>query len=105
MFEEEDAFAPMIPIFALAYENHPDKELRSYKKPVSKKMRTKLIAGVTASVKVLYERRVQSLHEQDKTVEMKKSSGKKGVKIRRNDPCYCGSGKKYKQCCAAVRVN
>jgi hypothetical protein len=20
-------------------------------------------------------------------------------KINRNDPCYCGSGKKYKQCC------
>ena len=22
-----------------------------------------------------------------------------GIKIRRNDPCTCGSGKKYKQCC------
>ena len=22
-------------------------------------------------------------------------------KIRRNDPCPCGSGKKYKRCCAA----
>ncbi len=24
---------------------------------------------------------------------------KKGVKVGRNDPCPCGSGKKYKQCC------
>ena len=24
---------------------------------------------------------------------------KKGNKIGRNDPCPCGSGKKYKQCC------
>ena len=24
---------------------------------------------------------------------------KKGKKIGRNDPCPCGSGKKYKQCC------
>ena len=23
----------------------------------------------------------------------------KGKKIGRNDPCPCGSGKKYKQCC------
>lgn len=22
-------------------------------------------------------------------------------KIGRNDPCYCGSGKKYKKCCSA----
>ena len=25
-----------------------------------------------------------------------------GAKIGRNDPCPCGSGKKYKKCCAAV---
>ncbi|NLV89137.1 MAG: SEC-C domain-containing protein, partial [Tissierellia bacterium] len=24
---------------------------------------------------------------------------KKGKKIGRNDPCPCGSGKKYKKCC------
>ncbi|MBB74435.1 MAG: preprotein translocase subunit SecA [Planctomycetaceae bacterium] len=24
---------------------------------------------------------------------------KRGVQIRRNDPCHCGSGKKYKACC------
>ncbi|MBQ7563751.1 MAG: SEC-C domain-containing protein [Lachnospiraceae bacterium] len=26
-----------------------------------------------------------------------------GPKIGRNDPCPCGSGKKYKKCCGAVR--
>ncbi|UCG17833.1 MAG: SEC-C domain-containing protein [Phycisphaerales bacterium] len=24
-------------------------------------------------------------------------------KVRRNDPCPCGSGKKYKQCCGRAR--
>ncbi len=24
---------------------------------------------------------------------------KKKTKLGRNDPCYCGSGKKYKKCC------
>jgi hypothetical protein len=24
------------------------------------------------------------------------------VKIGRNDPCVCGSGKKYKKCCLAL---
>ena len=30
---------------------------------------------------------------------LKKQPVKKGEKIGRNDPCPCGSGKKYKQCC------
>ena len=25
---------------------------------------------------------------------------RKDAKVKRNDPCPCGSGKKYKQCCA-----
>jgi uncharacterized protein YecA (UPF0149 family) len=25
----------------------------------------------------------------------------KGPKVGRNDPCPCGSGKKYKKCCGA----
>ena len=28
----------------------------------------------------------------------KATPGQKKVKIKRNDPCYCGSGKKYKKC-------
>jgi len=26
-----------------------------------------------------------------------------GRKVGRNDPCPCGSGKKYKRCCAGAR--
>ena len=32
-------------------------------------------------------------------VEAKKAPVKKGAKVGRNDPCPCGSGKKYKHCC------
>ena len=27
---------------------------------------------------------------------------KKGKKMRRNEPCFCGSGKKFKHCCGAL---
>jgi preprotein translocase subunit SecA len=27
---------------------------------------------------------------------------RKGPQIGRNDPCPCGSGKKYKKCCGAM---
>ena len=30
---------------------------------------------------------------------------RKGKKIGPNDPCPCGSGKKYKNCCGDVRKN
>ena len=30
---------------------------------------------------------------------VKKQPIKKGQKVGRNDPCPCGSGKKYKKCC------
>jgi SEC-C motif-containing protein len=34
--------------------------------------------------------------------ELKKAPPvKHGPKIGRNDPCPCGSGKKYKKCCGA----
>ena len=45
--------------------------------------------------------------EQKKTLYMEqKKSGTviKGKKIGRNDPCPCGSGKKYKQCCGRKLV-
>ena len=35
---------------------------------------------------------------EDKTKE-KKQTPKKSKKVGRNDPCPCGSGKKYKNCC------
>ena len=25
-----------------------------------------------------------------------------GKKMRRNEPCFCGSGKKYKNCCGSL---
>ena len=31
--------------------------------------------------------------------EKKKATPKRVNKIGRNDPCPCGSGRKYKQCC------
>ena len=33
------------------------------------------------------------------TTKLKKATPKKVAKIGRNEPCPCGSGKKYKQCC------
>src|SRR5215470_11149231 len=35
------------------------------------------------------------------TPERRPEAQRSGQKVGRNDPCYCGSGKKYKKCCLA----
>jgi len=38
-------------------------------------------------------------NKQDRALETPNRSAKPGIKAGRNDPCPCGSGKKYKKCC------
>ena len=48
---------------------------------------------------------VFTAEERDKLYKEQKSSGtvvREGDKIGRNDPCPCGSGKKYKKCCVTA---
>ena len=46
------------------------------------------------------------VNEPEKVQEIKKpiviDSKYKGKKMSRNEPCFCGSGKKYKRCCGAL---
>ena len=46
---------------------------------------------------------VEAPKEQGQKIENDKSNFKEiNKKIRRNDPCPCGSGKKYKKCCGSL---
>lgn len=40
--------------------------------------------------------------QEEQTGTLKQSQQKHAPKIGRNDPCPCGSGKKYKQCCGKI---
>lgn len=101
---DEDHGGWLVPIFALAHENDPDPEMRPYDKLISPEAREKLIVGVAASVMGIYrhfaaQRMVQS-QMFDETTTFRRGS----PKIGRNDPCPCGSGKKYKHCCGGVTI-
>ncbi|ANB60692.1 preprotein translocase subunit SecA [Anoxybacteroides amylolyticum] len=41
----------------------------------------------------------EAVHPKDDEGEVKKKPVRKAMDIGRNDPCICGSGKKYKNCC------
>jgi uncharacterized protein len=93
----DELFGPLVPILALAYEHDPDPEMRPYKDGIDAERREKLILGAAAGVTAIYEyfgperRRIAA--------ELGGARHQAESKIGRNDPCGCGSGKKYKHCC------
>jgi len=98
IFKDEDRFAMMLPVLALAHEHDPDPEMRSWKTPPGPEVRKTVIAELSVSVRRLYE--------YFRTHGARKAPSRPGgPKICRNDPCYCGSGKKYKRCCGNVTIN
>jgi len=51
----------------------------------------------------LKEARIKSVEEMRMFVDtQRKTNQALSTKIKRNDPCPCGSGKKYKKCCGQL---
>jgi hypothetical protein len=69
LMDDEEQAGSLVPILALAHENHPDPEMRPYKEPISAEMREKLIVGAATGVAAIYDY---------------------------FEACPCGSGKKFK---------
>jgi len=103
VFKDEDKFAILLPVLALAHENDPDPELRSWKTPPGPELREQLLAGLSVATQRMYDyfrpARMREARPQQTRV------GASGRKIGRNDPCTCGSGKKYKRCCGNVTIH
>ena len=55
-------------------------------------------------INILLNLRVVNQTKQDKDTKepIKINPSLKGKKMSRNEPCFCGSGKKYKRCCGAL---
>ena len=104
LLDDEDHGGALVPIFALANEHHPDPKMRPYKEPITTERRDQLIAALVAGVMMIYRyfepqrRAPNGIHRESETYR------RKSPKIGRNDPCYCGSGKKYKKCCGSVTL-
>jgi uncharacterized protein len=95
----------IVPILALAHEHDPNPEMRPYPAPISEEQREKLIVGAAAGVSGIYR-----YFQAQRLLEEPGRSGsttfrRATPKIGRNDPCPCGSGKKFKQCCAKITLH
>ena len=86
----------LIPILALVHEHDPDPAMRPG--IIDEERREHMIAMMVAGLKKIYDhfapQRHAAAHEAAATYR------RSAPKIGRNDPCPCGSGRKYKQCCA-----
>jgi len=105
LIEDDDHGGVMIPIMALAYEHHPDPEMRPYKEPMSIERREQLIVGVAASVPAIYRYFAGERKLEAGKLSSVRTMRRDAPKVGRNQPCPCGSGKKFKHCCANVTVH
>jgi uncharacterized protein len=95
----------LVPIFALAHENSLDEVLRPYKEPVSAERREQLIAHSAAGLRGIYRHFQSQRSLESQSLGDMSTFRRTTPKIGRNDPCPCGSGKKFKQCCGNITMH
>ena len=91
----------MIPVLSLYHEHDENPEMRPG--PIGPETREQIIMGMVAGIVGAY--RYFRLHRQRAAGGYTSESRSNAPKIGRNDPCPCGSGKKYKRCCCGVTIH
>jgi uncharacterized protein len=97
LIDRDEYGGPLLPIMLLAHENDPDPALRP--KPVAPDEREELLQLMSAGLTQIYRYFVPHRQSPGRTA-LHLPLRREGAKIGRNEPCPCGSGRKYKQCCA-----
>jgi len=93
LFMDENHADFMVPMLTLYHEHDEDPALRP--PPIGPEQRGKIVADMT--VGLLAAHRYFRYHRQTSASECPQEDRRVG----RNDPCPCGSGKKWKRCCGA----
>ena len=97
LINSEEEGGCLLPMMMLAHEHDPDPELRP--PPIEGDKREELIAAMIAGLTRTYryfERRRRAYATPSANAPLRRQT----PKIGRNEPCPCGSGRKYKHCCA-----
>ena len=102
LVNDEERGGYLVPVMMLYHEHDEDPEMRP--NPISPEQREEVIGHMAAGVVVAY--RYFREHQPAQigttfTPEPRRNASKVG----RNDPCPCGSGKKYKRCCSGATIN
>lgn len=103
LIDDEENGGSIVPIMALAYGDHPDPDMRPFKEPIDDEKRQELMIGSAAGVMRMHAYFLQHRHDDHEGAYFPETQPfvRSGPKVGRNEPCPCGSGKKYKRCCYA----
>ncbi|SAK62096.1 yecA family protein [Caballeronia glebae] len=98
LFDDEERAEWLLPVLTLYHEDDPDPELRTDPEAFEDRdeIIQEMIAGLTHIYRYFDARRKENALR-DAPEPMRRTSEKVG----RNEPCPCGSGRKYKHCCGA----
>jgi uncharacterized protein len=99
LVNSEEHGGSLLPIFALAYEHHVDPAMRPYKESMDQQRREKLIITMTAGLIHIYRYFAPHRRAAARAAREGATYRRTNEKVGRNDPCPCGSGKKFKRCC------
>jgi uncharacterized protein len=101
LLDDDDHGECMIPVLMLYHEHDEDPSMRP--NPIAPEQREKAIVCVAAGLveAYLYFRENGRPDVSTRVPEPRHAN----IRIGRNDPCPCGSGKKYKRCCGGMTVH
>ena len=95
LIADEDHGGCMVPVLMLYHERDPDPEMRP--EPIGAEQRETVIEHMAAGLVGAY----RYFRERGRS-DLPRATYRVKSKIGRNDPCPCGSGKKYKRCCGGA---
>jgi len=101
LVEDEERGGCMIPMLLLFHEHDEDPEMRP--EPIGPKRREEVFALMAAGLLGTYRHFREA--DEPEPAEPPYEPERAKPKIGRNEPCPCGSGKKYKRCCGGATVN
>jgi uncharacterized protein len=101
LVNDEEHGGCLIPMMMLYHEHDQDPDVRP--DPITPEKREQVIAGMAAGLLGAYQY-FRSEREADAGIHSPEPR-RNASKVGRNDPCPCGSGKKYKRCCGSATVN
>jgi len=102
LVEDEEHGGWLIPMMMLCHEHDEEPEMRP--EPISPEKREDIIVHMAAGLVGAY-RYFRGHQRPSAGSASAPQSGRTTPKVGRNDPCPCGSGKKYKRCCGGMTVN
>jgi len=102
LLDDEEHGGSLIPMMMLCHEHDEDPKMRP--QPINPEKREDIIVHMAAGLVGAYRyfRGHQKAYAGSASAP---ESGRTTSKVGRNDPCPCGSGKKYKKCCGGATVN